>query len=79
MQTRTTAEGATVYVAEDEGERGAKGAFFVVYRTRSRERRYGWLCANCDSLDNAMDTMGRIKCNVCGNLRKPSEWDAAHE
>jgi len=26
-----------------------------------------------------MDTMGRIQCTECGNLRKPDEWDAAHE
>ncbi|MFB6211740.1 MAG: DUF5816 domain-containing protein, partial [Halobacteriales archaeon] len=36
-------------------------------------------CGNCETLNNAMDTMGRIVCNECGNTRKPEEWDAAHE
>ncbi|GGM63667.1 hypothetical protein J2752_000536 [Halarchaeum rubridurum] len=69
----------TFYAAEDEGERGDEGAFLVVYRTPDRETRYGWYCTNCESVDNAMDAMGTIVCNVCGNYRKPDEWDAAHE
>lgn len=74
-----TGDGETVHVAEDEGERGDEGPFMVVYRTPDREVRYGWYCTNCESIDNAMDAMGRIECNVCGNRRKPDEWDAAHE
>ncbi|AAG19755.1 MULTISPECIES: DUF5816 domain-containing protein [Halobacterium] len=68
-----------LYVATDEGETGQDGPFFVVYRTPDRERRWGWYCSNCESIDNAMDSMGRIECNGCGNFRKPEEWDAAHE
>jgi hypothetical protein len=79
MDALTTPEGDEVYVAEDEGERGSEGPFLVVYRSPERERRYGWFCTNCERIDNAMDAMGRIQCNVCGNLRKPTEWDAAHE
>jgi hypothetical protein len=67
------------HVAEDEGERGQDGPFLVVYRTAERERRYGWYCTACESVDNAMDSMGRIECNVCGNFKKPDEWDSAHE
>ncbi|SFR60947.1 DUF5816 domain-containing protein [Halogeometricum limi] len=74
-----TDRGKTVYVDRSEGERGAKGPFFVVYVTENRETRWGYFCGNCDSLDTAMDTMGRVECNVCGNIRKPDEWDAAHE
>ena len=79
MDAHTTPDGETVYVATDEGDRGSKAPFFVAYRTPDRERRYGWFCDSCESVDNAMDTMGRIQCNRCGNLRKPTEWDAAHE
>jgi hypothetical protein len=79
METRTTPEGETVHVDREEAERGSEGPFFVAYLTPERERRYGWFCANCDTFDNAMDSMGRIECNVCGNFRKPTEWDAAHE
>ncbi len=74
-----TPEGETVYVDPADGDRGTEGAFLVAYRTTSRERRYGWYCAACEDLDVAMDTMGRVECNRCGNLRKPTQWDAAHE
>jgi len=79
MNATTTGDGETVYVAREEGERGSKGSFFAVYRGEDRERRYGYFCDNCERIDNAMDAMGRIECNVCGNIRKPTEWDAAHE
>jgi len=73
------ASGETVYVDRADAERGAKGAFFVAYTEPESDRRWGFWCENCESADNAMDTMGRIECNVCGNIRKPDEWDAAHE
>lgn len=79
MDEVTTPDGSTAYLATDEGDRGSKAPFFVVYLDSERERRYGWACGNCDGLDVAMDTMGRVTCNECGNLRKPTEWDAAHE
>ncbi|MFB6073032.1 MAG: DUF5816 domain-containing protein [Halobacterium sp.] len=79
MLTVVTDDGDELFVAEDEGDRGQDGPFLVVYRTADREQRYGWYCTNCESVDNAMDAMGRIECNVCGNFRKPEEWDAAHE
>lgn len=79
MREVTTESGKTLYVDETEGEIGSDAPFYAVYATRDRERRWGWFCSHCESLDNAMDTMGRITCNVCGNVRKPDEWDAAHE
>jgi hypothetical protein len=74
-----TDDGRTVYVDHGQVERGAQGPFFVVFVTENRDTRWGYFCGNCDSLDTAMDTMGRVECNVCGNIRKPDEWDAAHE
>ncbi|WP_255170730.1 DUF5816 domain-containing protein [Natrononativus amylolyticus] len=79
METMSTDDGRTVYVSETEGDRGSKAPFLVAYESLEGERRYGWFCANCESFDNAMDSMGRIQCNRCGNFRKPTEWDAAHE
>jgi hypothetical protein len=79
MDEVTTADGATVYVARDELERGSEAPFAVVYTSPDRERRYGYACGNCESLDTAMDTMGRIVCGRCGNHKRPDEWDAAHE
>lgn len=79
MRQRTTDAGETVYEAEDEAEVGSKGPFYVVYRSDERDERYGFSCSNCGTLDNTMDTMGRIVCNQCGNTKKPDEWDAAYE
>jgi len=76
---RRTADGETVYVDPQDGDTGTEGAFLAVYRSTGRQRRYGWYCAACEGLDVAMDTMGRVECNRCGNLRKATEWDAAHE
>lgn len=78
MERLTMGDGS-VYVARDEAERGSDGPFYVLYRTPDRERRWGYLCGNCESTNTAMDTMGRIVCNDCPNQRKPTEWDAAHE
>jgi len=61
-----------------EGERGTDGLFYPVYRSRDRSDRYGWYCGNCESVDTAMDAMGRIECNDCGNRRKATRWDASY-
>ena len=79
MQERTTEAGESVFVEEAEAEIGSKGPFYTVYSSLDAEERYGYLCSVCGSLNNAMDTMGRIVCNECGNTRKPEEWDAAYE
>lgn len=79
LEAIRTAGGETIYVDRGEGERGSKAPFFVAYVTEAGKERWGYLCGNCETVDNAMDTMGRLECNVCGNLKKPDEWDAAHE
>jgi len=73
------AGGRTVYVDRGRTERGSKAPFYVTFVSESREDRFGYFCGSCETLDNAMDSMGRIECNVCGNFRKPDQWDAAHE
>ena len=78
MRSFTTAAGETVYLSTT-GDRGSKGPFLAAFDDADGTDRYGWFCANCESVDTAMDAMGRIECNVCGNRRKPTEWDAAHE
>ena len=74
-----TPRGETVYIDRRDAERGPRGTVFVAYVAPRDDKRWGFWCANCESADNAMDTMGRIECNVCGNVRKPDEWDAVHE
>jgi len=72
-------DGRTLYVARSEPLRGSKGPFYVVYAAPDRQSRWGFFCSNCETVDNAVDPMGRIQCNRCSNLHKAEEWDAAHE
>lgn len=68
-----------LFVDRTAGKRGAKGPFFVVYSDERGDTRWGFFCGNCETIDNAVDSMGRIHCNVCSNRTKSEEWDAAHE
>jgi len=68
----------TVYVSYGEASRGSKSPFYVAYESDDHSTLFGWFCGHCDSLDNAMDTMGRIECNSCGNRRKATRWDASY-
>ena len=79
MDERNGPDGTVLYVDTDAAERGSKGPFYAVYRDPEAETRWGYFCGHCETFDNAMDSMGRIQCNVCSNVRKPDEWDAAHE
>jgi ribosomal protein S18 acetylase RimI-like enzyme len=78
METRTADDGTLVYVAFDEPARASLAPFYETYLDADRTERYGWFCGNCDSLNTAMDTMGRVACNECENKRKPTRWDAAY-
>lgn len=78
MQELTLEDGTTVYVNRDESDRGSLAAFHTVYADEAGTDRYGYYCASCDHLANAMDAMGRIECDSCGNSRKPTRWDAAY-
>ncbi|ELY85162.1 GNAT family N-acetyltransferase [Natrialba taiwanensis] len=71
-------DGTTVYVNYGEAARGSKSPFYVAYEDQERTTQYGWFCGNCDSLENAMGSMGQIECNVCGNRRKATRWDASY-
>ncbi|MGM0592474.1 MAG: GNAT family N-acetyltransferase [Halobacteriota archaeon] len=76
VESRTTADDETLFINYEESEIGSEAPFFATYTSRDLETRYGWFCSNCESFDNAMDTMGRIVCNQCGNKRKATRWDA---
>ena len=79
LETITVESEGTLYVDRGDGERGAEGPCFAVYSSQDAAERWGYFCSSCETVDNAMDTMGRIVCNQCPNVRKPEEWDAAHE
>lgn len=71
-------DGATVYVDESDWDDGSAGKFYTVYTDEDASEQYGYFCANCNRLANAMNAMGRIECDNCGNARKPTRWDAAY-
>lgn len=73
-----TADGQEVYLAYHEASIGSEGPFHMSYLDADRNRRYGWFCSVCESFDTAMDPMGRVECNDCGNQRKATRWDAAY-
>ncbi|MHC3438254.1 GNAT family N-acetyltransferase [Natrialbaceae archaeon A-gly3] len=73
-----TLDGDELYVSYGEAARGSKAPFYAIYQSEDGSQRYGWYCGSCNSFDNAMDTMGRIECNACGNRRKATRWDASY-
>lgn len=76
VEVRTTADGEELFVHYGESEIGSEGPFFAAYTDRDLDTRYGWFCSNCETFDTAMDTMGRIVCNRCGNHHRATRWDA---
>ena len=71
-------EETAVYVSYGEPSRGSAAPFYAAYADEDASDRYGWFCGACNSLDNAMDAMGRIVCNDCDNRRKATRWDASY-
>jgi len=68
----------TVYIDHDNTETGSIAPFHVVYAEEDGRDIYGYWCSKCESFANAMDAMGRIQCDECGNARKPTRWDSAY-
>ncbi|MFD1588358.1 GNAT family N-acetyltransferase [Halorientalis brevis] len=78
VETITEPNDRELFVSFSDAERGAKGPFYTVFSSEALEERYGFYCGNCESVDTAMDAMGRIECNNCGNKRKATRWDASY-
>ncbi|MEF8814101.1 MAG: GNAT family N-acetyltransferase [Halovenus sp.] len=68
----------TVYINHNNTENGSIAPFHVVFNDPEAEEIYGYWCSKCNTLANAMDAMGRIQCDTCGNARKPTRWDSAY-
>jgi ribosomal protein S18 acetylase RimI-like enzyme len=68
----------SVYLDYESTERGSLSPFALVYEEPDGDSLYGYWCLNCEHLANAMDAMGRISCDNCGNTRKASRWDSAY-
>ena len=78
LQPTESADGETVFIDESDWDDGSAGKFYAVYADEDATEHYGYFCANCNRLANAMDAMGRIECDSCGNARRPTRWDAAY-
>ena len=71
-------DGETMYLNRDSVRIGSFGPFYSVYTDPECEELYGYWCSNCEAVPVPMDTMGRLKCDECGNASKPTRWDAAY-
>jgi len=71
-------DGETVYVDHATRETGSIAPFNVIYTDEDAEDIWGYWCSKCQQPANAMDSMGRIQCDECGNARKPTRWDSAY-
>jgi ribosomal protein S18 acetylase RimI-like enzyme len=71
-------DGDSVYIDQENQETGSVAPFYAVYTHRDGEEMHGYWCSRCDAAANAMDAMGRIQCDECGNARKPTRWDSAY-
>ena len=71
-------DGRPLYVDRSDPSRGSKDSFYTVYSDEKREDAYGFICGNCETLVVAMDSMGKMECEDCGNVRKPTRWDATY-
>lgn len=78
LETVSGPDGQELTVNYSEGDRGLKGPFYPTYLSDDLEERYGYFCGNCRSIENTMDTMGRIVCGNCDNSRKATRWDASY-
>jgi ribosomal protein S18 acetylase RimI-like enzyme len=78
LQSFVTEDGEVVYVDMADEEVGSDAPFNVVLSDPNGEARYGYFCSHCERPANAMSANGRIKCDGCGNTRKPTRWDASY-
>ena len=68
ITTATNDDGQQAYINLTEEDSGTEGSFFVAYTDEEHTNQFGYYCANCGSLDTAMDNMGRIECSNCSNV-----------
>jgi ribosomal protein S18 acetylase RimI-like enzyme len=62
----------TAYVGTDPFQ-GTEGGFVQTYVDPDRTEPHGYYCLNCESTDVTMDSMERVRCESCGNERKPDD------
>ncbi len=77
----TTVDGETLVVDQNDSIPGADAEFFPTYREKAREEKgeqYGFYCSNCGTVSETMGELERIKCETCGNIHRPDDWDDAY-
>lgn len=74
-----TVDGTELVVDRDDRTSGTDAPFFgVLAATDGDDGRFGLYCANCGTVAEAMDELGRIECDTCGNTHRPDQWDDAY-
>jgi N-acetylglutamate synthase-like GNAT family acetyltransferase len=68
-------DGTELAVDADDRTSGTDAPFLGVF---DGDERFGFYCANCGTVADAMDELGRIACSTCGNTHRPDEWDDAY-
>jgi len=68
-------DGRELAVDADDRTTGTNAPFF---RAFDGDERFGFYCANCGTVAEAMDELGRVECATCGNTHRPDEWDDAY-
>lgn len=77
----TTVDGDTLVIDRTDSIPGVDAAFFPAHREEHRAEmgeQYGFYCSNCGTLSVTMDELERIKCETCGNVHRPDDWDGAY-
>lgn len=72
-----TPEG-TLPVSQEEVLSGSNGPFLVVCEDDDCGDAAGYHCTNCGTFTQAVDSMGRIDCEVCSNVHRPDDWDGSY-
>jgi len=70
--------GETFYVDQDETLTGSDGPFLLIYDRADQDELYGYFCGVCGTTVEAMDGLGRIVCEECGNVHRPDDWDDSY-
>ncbi|SEO30443.1 Ribosomal protein S18 acetylase RimI [Halogranum amylolyticum] len=67
-----TADGEEVYLGDDVVP-GTEGGFVSTYTDDERTTEHGYYCTNCGSTAVSVDSMERLECQNCGNVRRPDD------
>jgi len=71
-----TVDGRELVVDGDDRTSGTDAPFLGAFE--DDDGRFGLYCANCGTVAETMDELGRIACDTCGNTHRPDQWDDAY-